>query len=152
MNSILFLSSWTGLWGVFFYLRNQIKHCKLKNVSRGEKSKKKKVKIRTQNEEIVETDMDVWYWTYKKTFIRVRKKQCNVSSRMNYKWFTFKGPQYVRNVVFLSNFLQIFWNIKKAEWLFLSHWVFVQSLEFQWSVPAREICLWLMFFELFEEK
>ena len=32
-----------------------------KNVSRGEKSKKKKVKIRTQNKEIVEADTDVWY-------------------------------------------------------------------------------------------
>ena len=32
------------------------------NVSRGEKSKKKKkMKIRTQNEKIVETDIDVWY-------------------------------------------------------------------------------------------
>ena len=30
-------------------------------MSRGEKSKKKKVKIRTQNEKIVETDMYVWY-------------------------------------------------------------------------------------------
>ena len=31
------------------------------NVSRGEKSKKKKMKIRTQNEKIVETAIDVWY-------------------------------------------------------------------------------------------
>ena len=38
-----------------------IKHFKLQNVSRGEKSKKKKVKIRTKNMKIVETDMDVWY-------------------------------------------------------------------------------------------
>ena len=29
-------------------------------MSHGEKSKKKKVKIRTQNEKIVETDMDVY--------------------------------------------------------------------------------------------
>ena len=28
---------------------------------RGDKSKKKKVKIRTQNQKIVDTDMDVWY-------------------------------------------------------------------------------------------
>ena len=46
--------------------------------------KNKNVKIRTQNEKMVETDMDVWYQTYKKTFTRVRKKQCNVSSPMNY--------------------------------------------------------------------
>ena len=28
---------------------------------RGDQSKKKKVKIRTQNQKIVDTDMDVWY-------------------------------------------------------------------------------------------
>ena len=33
-------------------------------------------------------------------------------------------------------FLQIFWNNKKAEWLFLSHWIFIESLEFQWSAPV----------------
>ena len=51
--------------GTLFYLRdntgrlksNQIKHCKLWNVSRGEKSKKRKVQIGTQNEKIVETDV-----------------------------------------------------------------------------------------------
>ena len=30
-------------------------------MSRGETSKKKKVKIKTKNQKIVETDMDVWY-------------------------------------------------------------------------------------------
>ena len=35
----------------------------------------------------------------KKTVIRVRKKQCNVSSRMNYLEFAFKGPKYARNLV-----------------------------------------------------
>ena len=45
---------------------------------------KKKMKIKTQNEKIVETDRDMWYQTYEKTVIRVRKKQCNVSSHMNY--------------------------------------------------------------------
>ena len=49
----------------------------------GEKNKKKNVKIKTQNEKIVETYMDIWYYTYKKTVIRVRKKQCNVSSWKN---------------------------------------------------------------------
>ena len=37
-------------------------------------SKKKKVKIRTQNEKIVETGMDVRYYTHKETFIRFRRK------------------------------------------------------------------------------
>ena len=43
-------------------------------MSNSEKSEKKKVKIGTQNEKIVETDMVVWHLTYKKTFIRVEKK------------------------------------------------------------------------------
>ena len=65
---------------------------------------KKKMKTKTQNEKIVETDWDIWYQTYEKTVIRVRKKQCNVSSRMNYLQFAFKGPKYVRNIVFLLIF------------------------------------------------
>ena len=32
----------------------------------GEKSKKEKVNIKPQNEKIVETDMGIWYYTYKK--------------------------------------------------------------------------------------
>ena len=39
-------------------IESNIVNCRM---SRGEKSKKKKVKIRTQNEKIVETDMHVWY-------------------------------------------------------------------------------------------
>ena len=31
------------------------------SMSRDEKSMKKKVKIKTQNEKIVETDMDIWH-------------------------------------------------------------------------------------------
>ena len=49
----------------------------------GEKSKKKNVKIKTKNEKIVETGMSIWYNTYKKTVIRVRKKHCNVSCKNN---------------------------------------------------------------------
>ena len=49
---------------------------------RGER--KEKVKIKTQNEKIVVTDMDIWYYIYiKKTVIIVWKKQGNVSSRKN---------------------------------------------------------------------
>ena len=33
---------------------------------RGKKSKKEKLKIKTQNEKIVETDMSTWYYTHKK--------------------------------------------------------------------------------------
>ena len=53
-------------------------------MSRGEKRVKKKVKIKTQNEKIVETDADIWHHIYQKTVIKERKKQCNLSSRMNY--------------------------------------------------------------------
>ena len=59
-----------------------MKYGKLQNVFRDEKIKKEKVKIKTQNEKI-STDMDIWYYTYKKTVISVRKKQCNVSSHKN---------------------------------------------------------------------
>ena len=60
-----------------------MKYCKLQNVSRDEKIKKEKVKIKTQNKETVETDKDIWYYTYTKTVINVRKKQCDVSSPKN---------------------------------------------------------------------
>ena len=45
-----------------------MKHCKLQNVFRGGKNKKEKVKLETQNEKIVETDMDIWYYTHKKNY------------------------------------------------------------------------------------
>ena len=35
----------------------------------GEKSKKEKVKLKTQNEKIAETDMDIRYYTYKKQLL-----------------------------------------------------------------------------------
>ena len=50
---------------------------------RGNKSMKK-VKIKKQNEKIIETSMDIWHYTYGKTFIRVRRKKCCVSNRMIY--------------------------------------------------------------------
>ena len=49
----------------------------------------------------------------KETVIRVKKVHCYVSSRMYYLKFTFKGSEYVRNIVFLMILLQIFSNIKK---------------------------------------
>ena len=36
---------------------------------RGEKRSKKKVKIKTQNEKIVETDKDIWHKTYEKQLL-----------------------------------------------------------------------------------
>ena len=64
-----------------------------------------------------------WYWNiilYKKeTVIRVSNKHCDLSSCMYYLKFTFKGPEYTRNIVFLMILLQIFSNIKKLWLLFL---------------------------------
>ena len=68
---------------------------------------------------------------------------------MNYLQFCFKGPKYIRNIVFsLLIFLQIFSNIKKSEWLFFSRWIFVESIEFQWSVSVSELCIQLVNFSL----
>ena len=53
-------------------------------MSCGEKRVKKKVKIKAQNEKLVQTDADIWHYIHERTIIKVRKKQCNVSSRMNY--------------------------------------------------------------------
>ena len=57
---------------------------------------------------------------------------------------------------FLSIFLQIFGNIKKADWLFFSHWMFVESLKISvitlFSISSQDIFLlssiletWLFF-------
>ena len=40
-------------------MKSDQKHCKLWNVFRGDKRMKKKVKIKTQNEKIVQTDRDI---------------------------------------------------------------------------------------------
>ena len=71
---------------------------------RGDK-RKKKVKSKTQNEKMVETDMDIWYYTYKKTVIKARK---SVSNHKNNLQFAFKGPTYVKNIVFFVDFLADF--------------------------------------------
>ena len=67
-------------------------------------------------------------------------------------WFICNLLLKTQNMPEMLVFLLIFWNIKKAEWLFFSHQIYVESLELQWSVPASELCLQLVFFELFEEK
>ena len=77
------------------------------------------MKIKTQNEKIVETYKYIWkniyeiniyiyiyIYIYEKTVIRVRKKQFNVSSCMTYLEFAFKGPKYPINLVFLLIFWQ----------------------------------------------
>ena len=40
----------------------------------GEKIKKQKVKIKTPNQKILETDMDTWYYTYKKQLLVSERK------------------------------------------------------------------------------
>ena len=47
-----------------------MKHYKLQSVFRSEKSKKENVKVKTQNEKIVEADIDIWYYTYKKQLLK----------------------------------------------------------------------------------
>ena len=45
----------------------------------------------------------------KETVIRVRKKHCDVRSRMYYLKFTFEDPEYARNIAFcdsLADFLK----------------------------------------------
>ena len=79
----------------------------------GEKIKEEKVKIKTQNEKIAKTDMDIWYYTYKKAVNSVRKNQYNVSSHKNNLQFAFKGPKYARNIVFSVDFFPDFWKILK---------------------------------------
>ena len=46
----------------------------------GEKSKKKNVKIKTNNEKIVETGMSIWYNTYKKNSYQSQEEtlQCQL--------------------------------------------------------------------------
>ena len=39
----------------------------------------------------------------KKTVIRVREKNCDVSSSMFYLKFTFKGLEYTRNIIFFDD-------------------------------------------------
>ena len=88
-----------------------------------------------------------WYWNiilYKKvTVIRVSNKHCDLSSCMYYLKFTFKGPEYTRNIVFLMILLQIFSNIKKLCDCFFSNWIILESMEF---------CLWLAIIKSYEEK
>ena len=56
----------------------------------------------------------------KETVIRVRKEHCDVSSRIYYLKFTFKGPEYTRNIVFLMILLQVFSRIKKLSHCFFA--------------------------------
>ena len=64
---------------------------------RSEKSKRKKVKVKTENKEIVETDIDISYQTYLKTIISA-SSICNL---------LLKSRKYQRFSFFLD-FLQIF--------------------------------------------
>ena len=70
---------------------------------RGEKSKKEKVKIKTQNEKTVETDMNIWHYTYKKQLFESGR-----NSKNNLQC-AFKGPTYARNIGFFVNFFADFW-------------------------------------------
>ena len=62
-----------------------------------------------------------WEKIYEKTVIRVKKIQCNVTSRMSYLEFAFKGLKYARNIAFLLIFWLNFSNVTKTEWFFFLH-------------------------------
>ena len=64
---------------------------------RSEKSKRKKVNVKTENKEIVETDIDISYQTYQKKIISA-SSICNL---------LLKARKYQRFSFFLD-FLQIF--------------------------------------------
>ena len=66
-------------------------------MSRSEKSKRKKVKVKTENKKIVETDIDISYQTYQKTIISA-SSICSL---------LLKARKYLRFNFFLD-FLQIF--------------------------------------------
>ena len=91
---------------------------------RGKKGKKEKKKIKTQNDKIVETDMDIWCYTdIKKVIIRAMQAAARIICNL---------VKMYQEYSFSSIFLHIFGNIKKTEWLFFLHWIFVERLEFQW--------------------
>ena len=77
------------------------------------------MKMKIQNKKIVETDMDLWYYTYKKPVIRVRNKKCNISSCKNNLKFFLKG-QHMPGIVFFTNFLANFWKYWK-NWVAVFH-------------------------------
>ena len=68
MKYFFFVVLWAGC--------NEIesnKHWKLQNVSRGEESMKKKMKVKTQNKKIVETGLDIWSKQIKKQLLELRR-------------------------------------------------------------------------------
>ena len=79
-----------------------------------------------------------------------RKSQCKQPYELSLICFWIS--KMCQKYCFFFTFLQVFWNIKSAEWLFFSYWIFVESLGSQWSVPVSQLGLQLVFFELFEEK
>ena len=70
--------------------------------------------------------MNIWYYTYKKQLLGSERN--NVCSHMNYLQFAFKAPKCIINIVFCRKFRILV------------------------IVPGSELCLQLVFFELFGEK
>ena len=74
----------------------------------GEKSKKEKVKIKTQNEKIVETDMDIWYYTHKKQLlVSGRNSAMSVAARIICNLLL--KAQNMPGISFFVDFLADFW-------------------------------------------
>ena len=93
-----------------------------------------------QNEEkMVEADMEIATLKYKKLLLEsVRNSTIyNVSSRMYYQYFTFKGLDYTRNIVFSLTFLQSFFQRN----IFRKLRITVISSN-QWSVVSSFWVIW----------
>ena len=77
------------------------------NHTRAEENKTRKVKKQNEEKKMVETDMKLATLNKQKLMLEsVRNSTIyNVSSRIYYQYFTFKGLDYTRNIVFSLIFL-----------------------------------------------
>ena len=77
---------------------------------RAEENKTRKVKKNKTKKKTVEADVEIAALNKQKAVVRVVKNSTiyNVSSRIYYQYFTFKGLDYTRNIVYSLLFVQIF--------------------------------------------
>ena len=83
-------------------------------MSRAKENKTRKLKKTKRRKKMVEADMEIATLKYKKLLLESVENSAiyNVSSRMFYQNFTFKGLGYTRNIFFSLIFLQIFFQRK----------------------------------------
>ena len=77
---------------------------------RAEENKTRKVKKNKTKKKTVEAVVEIAALNKQKAVVRVVKNSTiyNVSSRIYYQYFTFKGLDYTRNIVYSLLFVQIF--------------------------------------------